>query len=369
MMGGDRSVMVAMSGGVDSSVAAGLLARQGFNVIGVTLLFSACDDETVNWCCGTPAQVDARAVAQKLGIPFYTVDCATEFESRVLRPAWEEYARGRTPSPCVVCNRQIKFEMLLELGKKLGINKMASGHYARIVRDKKTERPLLYRGKDPTKDQSYFLYSLSEEQLGNMIFPLGELEKTEVREIAREMGFSNAERKESQDACFVYSEGSFAEGLRVRFDAPASSGLVVDNAGNRLGEHAGIHNYTIGQRKGLGIAVGHRAYVTHIDPNRSQVVLSDAAEDLEARYIWATETVWTSGRPAELPVRCQVQIRYRHRPVDAVIEWERAGRVKLRFDTPQRAVAPGQAAVFYLGSQVLGGGWIEKGGNEENSDA
>ncbi len=369
MSGGERSVMVAMSGGVDSSVAAGLLVRQGFDVIGVTLLFSACDDETVNWCCGTPAQADARAVAQKLGIPFYTLDCAKEFESRVLRPAWEEYARGRTPSPCVVCNQQIKFELLLELGKKLGVQKMASGHYARIERDKKTDRPLLYRGNDPTKDQSYFLYSLSEEQLGNMLFPLGELKKSEVRKIAREMGLTNAERKESQDACFVYSDGSFAEGLRVRFDAPASSGLVVDNEGNSLGQHAGIHNYTIGQRKGLGIAVGRRAYVTHIDPNRSQVVLSDAEEDLESRYLWATETVWTGGRPTAFPVRCQVQIRYRHRPVAAVIASEEAGRVELRFDEPQRAVAPGQAAVFYIGDQVLGGGWIEKGGNEANPDA
>jgi tRNA-specific 2-thiouridylase len=369
MLGRDRSVVVAMSGGVDSSVAAGLLAREGYDVIGVTLLFSACDDESVNWCCGTPAQAEARAVAQKLGIPFYAIDCASAFESRVLRPAWEEYARGRTPSPCVICNRQIKFEMLLDLGKKLGVKKMASGHYARIEREKKTERPMLFRGKDRSKDQSYFLYSLSEEQLGSMLLPLGELKKTEVRRIAREMGLTNAERKESQDACFVYSEGSFAEGLRVKFDAPARPGVVVDNEGNSLGEHTGIHNYTIGQRKGLGIAVGRRAYVTRIDSPRSQVVLSDALEDLESRYLWATQTVWTSGRPTEFPVRCKAQIRYRHRPVDAVIVSEKAGRVTLRFDTPQRAVAPGQAAVFYLDQQVLGGGWIEKGGNQAHLDA
>jgi tRNA-specific 2-thiouridylase len=369
MVDGGRSVIVAMSGGVDSSVAAGLLVRQGYHVIGVTLLFSACDDESVNWCCGTPAQVEARAVAQQLGIPFYTIDCAKEFESRVLRPAWDEYARGRTPSPCVVCNRQIKFEMLRNLGKKLGVQKMASGHYARIERSNESERPLLLRGKDRSKDQSYFLYALSEEQLNSMIFPLGELEKTEVRKIAREMGLTNAERKESQDACFVYSKGSFAEGLRVKFGAPASSGVVVDSEGNSLGEHAGIHNYTIGQRKGLGIAVGRRAYVTHIDSERSRVVLSDAVKDLESRYLWASQIVWTSGKPEAFPVRCKVQIRYRHRPVDAVIESEKAGRVKLRFDTPEKAVAPGQAAVFYHGQTVLGGGWIEKGGNEAKPDA
>ncbi|MCP4605511.1 MAG: tRNA 2-thiouridine(34) synthase MnmA [Proteobacteria bacterium] len=356
----NSSVVVAMSGGVDSSVAAGLLVQQGYKVIGATLLFRPCDDDgSVSWCCGRGAEEQARAVAEKLGISHYVVDCAKEFENSVLRPAWNEYDRGRTPNPCVICNQSIKFKLLGELAKKLNITKVATGHYSRIEDDTSSGTPMLLRGKDTSKDQSYFLFSLSKQQMKSALFPLGELSKTEVRRIAAEMGFPNANRPESQDACLGLEDGGFAEGLRKMFRASTRPGHIVDKRGNELGEHAGIHQFTVGQRKGLGIAMGCRAYVANIDTDRSQVTLSPDIEDLTSDSLTASNVTWTGGVHPELPLCVKAQIRYRHLATEATIDFEDRDRVVVHFDKPQRAVAPGQAVVFYKGDRVLGGGWID----------
>lgn len=357
-MGNSKTVLLAMSGGVDSSVAAVLLAKQGYKVIGVTLIFRPCDDDgKVSWCCGTGAQESARAVAHDLGIPHYTLDCAKEFEQRVLRPSWNEYRTGRTPSPCILCNEHMKFHLIMEMGRKLDASKIATGHYARINRDK---APCLLRGLDPNKDQSYFLFSLSPRQLDAAIFPLGDVNKTEVRRIAKEMGLTSAERPESQDACFVMEDGGFSAALGSRFKDVPNPGIVVDPSGKKLGEHAGVHLFTIGQRKGLGIALGHRAYVSNIDAENSRVTLTSSITNLESTGLTASSPVWSPAWKPEFPARCEAQIRYRHKPVDATITEVTNGIVHVSFDRPERAVAPGQAVVFYKGERVIGGAWIDK---------
>ena len=352
-----ETVFVAMSGGVDSSVAAGLLVRQGYNVVGVTLIFRPCDDnDNVSWCCGRGAQENARAVCQSLGIRHYAIDCAGEFEAAVLRPAWEDYANGRTPSPCILCNADIKFRIIMEKAKTLGATKLATGHYAIIEHG---ERPTLRRGDYAPKDQTYFLYALNREQLNFTLFPLGHLKKSEVRELAREMGFVNAERKESQDACFVTADGNFQEALRQRFDAPVVAGDIVDPAGNVLGRHNGIHNYTVGQRKGLNIALGKRAFVSKIDATTQRVVLTTNEADLLMRTVVAHSLQWTGDVTPELPLKCEAQIRYRSRPAAGTATVRDDGKLQVVFEDAQKAIAPGQALVLYNGNQVLGGGWIE----------
>ncbi|MDJ0765148.1 MAG: tRNA 2-thiouridine(34) synthase MnmA [Myxococcota bacterium] len=359
-MSREKTVVVAMSGGVDSSVAAGLLKQDGYIAIGATLRFHPCDEETdVSWCCGRGAVEQARAVAGKLGIPHYSVDCADAFAARVLEPAWRAYDRGRTPSPCILCNRDIKFEMLLDLAHKLGANKVATGHYARLNRDPDTHDPMLLRGLDPSKDQSYFLFSLTRDHLEAAVFPLGAYRKQDVRRVAKSLGFSNADRPESQDACFFHREDGFAETLRRRFRAPARPGQVVDPSGRPLGTHEGIHRFTIGQRKGLGIALGNRAYVTNIDADRAEVTLSDSPEAIQSNRLVATDVTWTGDVTPALPVKCRAQIRYRHKATDATAALLEDGRLAVVFDTPQTAIAPGQAVVLYDGDQVLGGGWID----------
>ena len=346
-----------MSGGVDSSVAAGLLKKQGYDVIGVTLLFRPCDDTgNVSWCCGRGAQENARAVCRKLGIKHYVIDCAKEFEEAVLRPAWETYKQGRTPSPCILCNSEIKFRIILDKAKELGATKLATGHYAIIEHG---DNPILRRGEYAQKDQTYFLFALDREQLNFSLFPLGRLTKSEVREIAREMGFVNAERKESQDACFVSADGNYQEALRERFNEPKTTGDITDTAGNVLGSHNGIHNYTIGQRRGLKIAMGKRAFVSGINAERNLVILTTEEDDLLSSVVIAGDISWTGDVSPEFPLRCQGQIRYRSKPADGLAELLPDGRLKMTFDAAQRAVTPGQALVLFDGDRVLGGGWIE----------
>ncbi|MBN2717333.1 MAG: tRNA 2-thiouridine(34) synthase MnmA [Deltaproteobacteria bacterium] len=352
-----ETVFVAMSGGVDSSVAAGLLVRQGYNVVGVTLIFRPCDDnDNVSWCCGRGAQENARAVCQTLGIRHYAIDCAKEFEAAVLRPAWDSYRTGRTPSPCILCNADIKFKIIMERAKALGATKLATGHYAIVEHG---ERPTLRRGDYAPKDQTYFLFSLNRDQLNFTLFPLGKLKKSEVRELAREMGFVNAERKESQDACFVTADGNFQEALRQRFDAPLTEGQIVDPDGNVLGNHSGIHNYTIGQRKGLNIALGKRAFVSKIDAATQRVVLTTNESDLLTATVVASGVQWTGDVAPQLPLCCDAQIRYRSKPAAGTASIREDGKLLVVFNEPQKAVAPGQALVLYNGNQVLGGGWIE----------
>ncbi len=352
-------VFVAMSGGVDSSVAAGLLVRQGYDVAGITLVFKPAEDsEDTSWCSGNEALDNARAVCGSLGIEHYAVNCAKEFEDEVLRPSWETYKSGRTPSPCILCNSKIKFRIIMEKAKEHGAEKLATGHYAIIEHGAK---PALRRGEYSHKDQTYFLFTLNKEQLNFTLFPLGKLRKPEVRDIAREMGFANAERKESQDACFISDDANFQEALRERFNAPRRPGNIIDPSGKILGSHIGIHNYTIGQRRGLKIAMGTRAFVLKIDAEKNEVILTTNEQDLFSNTVIAGDISWTGDVIPELPLRCEGQIRYRSRPSPGTASLLDDGRLQMIFDKPQRAVSPGQALVLFNGDRVLCGGWIESG--------
>jgi tRNA-specific 2-thiouridylase len=367
MVGEELRVIVAMSGGVDSSVAVALLLEQGYEVIGLTLRLWPGEEEqgaAEDGCCGLGGVTAARAAADVLGIPHYVVDAHARFERLVLRPAWEAYQRGRTPNPCVTCNRAIKLDLLQEHASRLDARLVATGHHARLERTGPTGLALL-RGRDPEKDQSYFLFRLGPAQLAQTLLPVGRLTKAEVRQRARELGLPNAKRKESQDACLDLGQQGFAETLRRHFDAPPRPGAIVDRAGRPLGQHDGIHCFTIGQRKGLGVARGQRAYVTAIHAGRGEVTISEDVRDLETEMLVATELSWLVPPPAE-PFEAEVQIRYRHRPARARVSVDAAGHATVCFAEPQRAVTPGQAAVFYRGEQVLGGGWIA-GANEEEA--
>ncbi len=354
------NVLVAMSGGVDSSVAAALLMQAGHEVIGVTLQLLPCDQAgRVRSCCGYESAPRAREVACQLGIPHYVLDCQAEFDETVLRPSWEEYSWGCTPNPCVWCNQRIKFGRLLDFASDLGADRVATGHHARIVRDRSQGPPVLMRGRDPNKDQSYFLHSLDERQLDRAQLPVGELTKDRVRRIATELGLGCASSPESQDACFVSDGSSFAESLRLRFGRPARRGTIVDDRDRRVGEHPGIHHFTIGQRKGLGVALGSPAWVRSIDPKTAVVRLTTDPAALLSGSLVASDVRFGPCFAEFDSGRCQVQIRYRHPPADASVTRLSEGRALVEFDTPQRAVTPGQAAVLYQGERVIGGGRID----------
>ena len=351
-------IAVAMSGGVDSSVAAALLQQAGHTLIGVTLKLQECHDaHGSRSCCGVDGITRAREVAGNLGFPHYVLDCVKDFETLVLFPAWQEYAAGRTPSPCLLCNERVKFGLLLDWAGRLGIERVATGHYARLGRDE-TGRPALLRGCDEGKDQSYFLAGLSLSQLERAVFPVGHLRKPEVRELAKRHGLPTAETPESQDACLVEPGESFAEMLRQRFAAPARPGEIVDEAGHVVGEHAGIHAFTIGQRKGLPAGASARRWVKAISPETGQVtVTSDAGELVDTEFV-AKQVNWLAGDlPAE-PLACSVQVRYRHASEPATIVAQPDGSLRVTLKTPVKAITPGQAAVFYDGERTLGRGWI-----------
>jgi tRNA-uridine 2-sulfurtransferase len=341
-------VAVAMSGGVDSSVAAALLVEGGHEVVGATLGLG---------CGGDPAGLaDARAVAGALGIPHHVVDGAREFEERVLRPAWDEYDCGRTPSPCLVCNERIKFGLLLDWARSLGIDHVATGHHARLEVGDDGEIRLL-RGADRDKDQSYFLARLSREQLASAVFPVGGMHKADVRAHARRLGLPSAERAESQDACLVAEGQSFPEMLRSRFGATAAPGDVVDDDGRTIGRHAGVHLYTVGQRRGLGVASASRMWVRAVHCGSAEVVVTHDEGRLLSDRMAVDGVRWLAPRPAGSVV-CEVQVRYRHAPVRAEVRATATDEAEVTFERPVRAVAPGQAAVFYDGERVLGSGWI-----------
>ncbi len=349
-----------MSGGVDSSVAAALLLQEGFEVIGATLQLHSCDEAAFRrTCCSAAGPAQAGNVAGILGIPHYVLDCRHQFQDLVLRHGWSEYARGRTPNPCIICNDRIKFGFLLDVAKSLGASTIATGHHARIERDGR-ERPFLKRGRDLGKDQSYFLFSLRSGQLRAALLPIGHFTKAEVREQAWRLGLPNADQAESQDACFLAKGESYAEMLRRRFQGEARPGEIEDSEGRVLGRHEGFHQFTIGQRKGLGIALGRRAWVKAIDPENARVVVCRDERELLSQGLIATDVRWRHAFEGSCPIPCSVQIRYCHKAVPAVVEPIGTDRVRVIFGEPVRAVTPGQAAVFYDGESLLGGGWIER---------
>ncbi len=350
-------VVVAMSGGVDSAVAAGLLARRGYDVIGITMRLWTREDPAAlrsqRRCCSVEDTDDARAAADALGIPHYVLNMEREFGARVVDYFVDEYARGRTPNPCLACNQHVKFDALLARAEALGADYLATGHYARIERSDGRYR--LLRAVDAEKDQSYVLYTLGQRELARTLFPVGDYTKAEVRALARELGLPVAAKPESADICFI-PDGDYRAFLSSRL--ALTPGPIVDETGAVVGQHQGVAAYTIGQRKGLGVALGAPRYVTEIDPARNVVVVGPE-EDLLATRALVEDVHWVSGEAPSAPVRLDVKIRYRTEPAAAlVVPCE--GGAEVRFERPQRAVTPGQAAVFYDGDEVIGGGIIAR---------
>jgi tRNA-specific 2-thiouridylase len=360
-----QRVIVAMSGGVDSSVTAYLLHEQGYDVVGLFMRTGAHEPtpstqedcaptNKIRGCCSAVDAADAQRVADRLNVPFYALNFEKEF-GRIKDYFVDEYSRGRTPNPCVVCNTWLKFGKLLEYADMVGAEKIATGHYARILEG--TEGPELHQGLDPTKDQSYFLHGLRYEVLQRVLFPIGALPKSEVRRIASERNLGVQSKPDSQEICFVPT-GDYQGFIRKhRPEAVGVPGSIVDPDGKKLGEHEGISGFTIGQRKGLGIAVGEPRYVLELKADENLVVIGPREllrrDDLEADGVR-----WLSRSIPNRPIRCSVKIRYLHSPTPAVVEPMGESEVHVRFDDPQSAVTPGQAVVFYDGTRVLGGGWI-----------
>ena len=349
--------LIAMSGGVDSSVAAFLVREMGYDCIGAMMKLYTNEDlglERTRTCCSLDDASDARAVAFRLGMPFYVFNFADEFREKVIGEFISEYERGRTPNPCITCNRCLKFERFLRRARELECEKMATGHYARIER--MGNRFLLKKALDASKDQSYVLYSMTQEQLARTLLPLGALTKREAREIAAAQGFVNAEKPDSQDICFV-PDGDYAGFLERTRGKAYPPGDFLNARGEKIGEHRGAIRYTIGQRKGLGLALGFPAYVCAKDMRKNTVTVSDERA-LFSREATVENVNWIACDAPAAPIRAQIRVRYRQPEQPARIHPISETRVRIEFDAPQRAVTPGQAAVFYDGDTVLGGGVI-----------
>ena len=363
-------VAVAMSGGVDSSTVAALLLKHGRPIVGLTMQLwnqrrlpeLQSDGPAQHRCCSLDDVYDAKRVAQHLSFPHYVVNFEEQFEQRVVRPFVEQYLAGRTPIACTNCNTDVKFEPLLRMARQIGAERLATGHYARIRKNETTGRHQLLRARDDSKDQSYFLWGLRQDQLSRSEFPLGELTKEEVRHFARSIDLPVAEKPESMELCFVpngnYVQFIHAYARESGQPVHEKEGDIVTEDGTVLGRHSGVHNYTIGQRKGLGFTTGKPIYVLAIDPENNRVIVGE--DDALRATIFEIETVnWVSIEEPTASLRAQVKIRHKHEPAAARIEALPGLRARVTFDSPQRAITPGQAAVAYDGDIVLAGGWIK----------
>jgi tRNA-uridine 2-sulfurtransferase len=364
------TIAVAMSGGVDSSTVAAMLHAQGAEVIGLTMQLwnqrrlagrPGMPETVEGRCCSLDDVYDARRVAETIGIPYYVVNHEARFEHDVVRPFVEEYLSGRTPIPCSLCNNHLKFDQLLRMARQIGADRVATGHYARVDRDPGSGRWLLKRPADRSKDQTYFLFGLTQEQLSRSLFPLGGMKKAEVRALARSYGLGLAEKRDSQEICFVPG-GEYKNFLAAYLAEqgetfPDTAGELVTTDGRVIGRHSGIHNFTVGQRRGLGVATGSPLYVVKIKGDTGQVVVG-AEASLYSSTLVARRINLIAFEELDRSLRVGVKIRHRHEPARATIEKTADDEILVRFDEPQRAVTPGQAAVFYDDEVVVGGGWI-----------
>src|SRR6202158_637944 len=370
LMSTEQTIAVAMSGGVDSSTVAAILRADGHNVVGLTMQLwnqrrlaghEGMPESVKGRCCSIDDVYDARRVAETIGIPYYVVNHEERFERDVVRPFVQEYLSGRTPIPCSLCNNHLKFDQLLTVAQQIGAEAVATGHYARVEFDEPRGRWLLKRPADHSKDQTYFLFGLTQEQLSRTLFPLGNMTKPEVRELARKHGLALAEKPDSQEICFVPG-GDYKRFIDAYLAdqgeaLPDTAGELVTTSGEVIGEHRGIHNFTVGQRKGLGVATGSPLYVIQISGADKQVIVG-GEENLYFRTLRARRVNLIAVDDLREPMRVAVKIRHRHEPAPAMIERSADDEILVTFDQPQRAITPGQAAVFYDGDIVVGGGWI-----------
>ncbi len=366
----NNTIAVAMSGGVDSSTVAAMLRAEGYSLVGLTLQLwnqrrlagkQGMPEQVTGRCCSLDDVYDARRVAEALDIPYYVVNEQERFEDDVVRPFVREYLAGRTPIPCSLCNNHIKFDQLLVRARQIGADRIATGHYARNQYDPARDRWILSRPVDESKDQTYFLFGLTQEQLSRTLFPLGGYRKPEVRALAAQHGLAVAIKPDSQEICFIPG-GDYKKFISAYLheqgeEIPDTAGELVSTAGEVIGEHGGIHNFTIGQRKGLGVASSDPLYVIQIEPASHRVTVGSDAE-ATTRRLRARDLNWISIPALTGEMRVRAKIRHRHEPARATIRMVAAGEVEATFDEPQRAVTPGQSAVFYDGDEVVGGGWI-----------
>lgn len=356
-----KRVVVAMSGGVDSSVAVAILKEQGYDVIGISMqLWDYTDGERDRFgsCCSLDDLYDARRVADRLDMPFYVVNFEEAFSKSVVDYFVEGYLKGETPNPCLKCNQVLKFEVLLKRALELEADFLATGHYARVVHDEDRGRHLLLRGRDLSKDQSYFLFTMTQRQLAKIIFPLGDLTKTDVRKLAKKFGLNVAEKKDSQEICFAPEDYPSFVIKRAGRNIDAN-GEIVDLSGNVLGMHKGLYKYTIGQRKGIGVTIGEPLYVLKIDSETNRLVVGPE-QGLFSNGLIAKETNWIGVPFPKAEIEVLAKIRYRHKGIEAKVAPLDNNRVEVSFERPEKSVTPGQAVVFYKDDEVIGGGWIER---------